>query len=173
MSDWITAPLTGNQVQQNVLANVGLGNYWGAYTGTSSNPLNTVSGNTFAGTSIVNPYSTNNSAFDNIKGSATYKGDNSGGDSGSWWNGGTLGKIAGTVMNNLDGIAGISNSILGWKQYAQNRKLINKQMENIDEQIAASKEYRQQRRDEIARLNRIRNNTQKSFNTGTTITRSY
>ena len=101
-------------------------------------------------------------------------GSNGGGDNNSsWWNGGTLGKIAGTVMNNLEGIAGISNSILGWKQFSENRKLIAKQMENIDEQIAASKEYRQQRADEIARLNRVRKNTQKAFNTGTTITRSY
>ena len=67
----------------------------------------------------------------------------------------------------------IANSVLGWKNYAQNKKLINKQIDAINEQITASQEYRQQRKDEIARLNRVRSNTQKSFNTGTTITRSY
>jgi hypothetical protein len=115
-----------------------------------------------------------NEAFKSYdKANGTNYSDQNNNNSGSWWNGGTLGAIAGTVMNNLDGIAGISNSILGWKQFSENRKLIAKQMENIDEQIAASKEYRQQRADEIARLNRVRKNTQKSFNTGTTITRSY
>lgn len=107
------------------------------------------------------------------QGNSTDPSNQNSNNSGSWWDGGTLGSIAGTVMKNLNGIAGISNSILGWKQFSENRKLIAKQMENIDEQIAASKEYRQQRADEIARLNRVRKNTQKSFNTGTTITRSY
>lgn len=82
-----------------------------------------------------------------------------------------------TSMQGINGLVnaglGINNAVQGWMNYRENKKLINKQMQAIDEQIAASKEYRQQRADEIARLNRVRNNTQKSFNTGTTITRSY
>lgn len=67
----------------------------------------------------------------------------------------------------------IANSVLGWQNYKKNSDLIDKKIEAINEQITASQEYRQQRKDEIARLNRVRSNTQKSFNTGTTITRSY
>ena len=67
----------------------------------------------------------------------------------------------------------IANSVLGWQNFKKNSDLIDKKMAAIDEQITASQEYRQQRKDEIARLNRVRSNTQKSFNTGTTITRSY
>lgn len=67
----------------------------------------------------------------------------------------------------------IANAALGWANYSKNKELINKQIDAINEQISASQEYRQQRRDEITRLNRVRSNTQKSFNTGTTITRSY
>lgn len=82
-----------------------------------------------------------------------------------------------TSMNGINGLVnaglGINNAVQGWMNYRENKKLINKQMQAIDEQIAASKEYRQQRADEIARLNRVRNNTTKAFNTGTTITRSY
>lgn len=67
----------------------------------------------------------------------------------------------------------IANTVLGYKNFEQNKKLINKQIEAAQEQIEASKEYRQQRRDEIARLNRVRSNTTKAFNTGSVITRSY
>ena len=82
-----------------------------------------------------------------------------------------------TSMKGINGLVnaglGINNAVQGWMNFRENKKLINKQMQAIDEQIAASKEYRQQRADEIARLNKVRKNTQKAFNTGTTITRSY
>ena len=82
-----------------------------------------------------------------------------------------------TSMEGINGLVnaglGINNAVQGWMNFRENKKLINKQMQAIDEQIAASQEYRQQRKDEIARLNKVRKNTQKSFNTGTTITRSY
>ena len=47
------------------------------------------------------------------------------------------------------------------------------QRDAINEQIAASQEARQQRRAEIERLNRVRSNTKKSFNTNSVVTRSY
>ena len=82
-----------------------------------------------------------------------------------------------TSMEGINGLVnaglGINNAVQGWMNFRENKKLINKQMQAIDEQIAASTEYRQQRADEIARLKKVRKNTQKAFNTGTTITRSY
>ena len=80
----------------------------------------------------------------------------------------------------MKGITGLTNIGMGIWQGVENsrnlkkqREVWDKQMQLADEQIAASKEYRQQRADEIARLNKVRKNTQKAFNTGTTITRSY
>jgi hypothetical protein len=80
----------------------------------------------------------------------------------------------------MKGVTGLANIGMGIWQGIENSRNLKKQREVWDKQIAlaqeqidASKEYRQQRADEIARLNRVRNNTQKSFNTGTTITRSY
>ena len=82
-----------------------------------------------------------------------------------------------TSMKGINGLVnaglGINNAVQGWMNFRENKKLISKQIDAINEQIDASKEYRQQRKDEIARLNKVRKNTQKAFNTGTTITRSY
>lgn len=72
---------------------------------------------------------------------------------------GVLGKLTSGAM-------GIANAIATYKN-------INKQSELIDEQIAASQEARQQRVDEITRLNKVRGNTKKQFNTSAVVSRSY
>lgn len=68
---------------------------------------------------------------------------------------------------------GIWGAIENSKSAKKSRELMDKQIDNYNEQIDASREARQQRRDEIARLNKMRSNTKKQFNTQASITRSY
>lgn len=74
----------------------------------------------------------------------------------------------------------LTNAGLGiWNAYNQNknaakqRDLMDAQIKNYNENIEASREARQQRRDEIARLGKMRTNTKAQFNTQATVTRSY
>lgn len=73
----------------------------------------------------------------------------------------------------FSGIGGLTNLGLGIWQAVESNKTLKKQRQLIDEQIAASQEARQQRRDEIARLNKVRGNTSKRFSSGAVISRSY
>lgn len=72
----------------------------------------------------------------------------------------------------MQGLGELSKMGLMWAQYAQNRKMINNQTKLVNEQIEASREYRQQRKDEIDRLNRARTYTKNAYGKGTTVTRS-
>lgn len=82
-------------------------------------------------------------------------------------------KIGTGLLDNAENIGNLSKSILSWVEFTENKELMSAQRDAINEQIAASQEARQQRRTEIERLNRVRSNTKKSFNTNSVVTRSY
>lgn len=80
----------------------------------------------------------------------------------------------------FQGLGSLTNASLGiWNAYEQSqnnkkvRELTDAQIKNYNEQIEASREARQQRRDELARLSKMRTNTKAQFNTQATVTRSY
>lgn len=68
---------------------------------------------------------------------------------------------------------GIWGAIESAKNAKKSRELMDKQIANYNEQIEASREARQQRRDELARLSKMRSNTKAQFNTQASVTRSY
>lgn len=72
----------------------------------------------------------------------------------------------------LKGLGEMSKMGLMWAQYAQNQELLKNQTNLVNEQIEASREYRQQRKNEIDRLNRARTYTKNAYGKGTTVTRS-
>ena len=59
------------------------------------------------------------------------------------------------------------------KNNAANRQLMAKQMQLAQEQINASQQARKERASELARLNRIRSNTNTQYNTAAQVSRSY
>lgn len=80
----------------------------------------------------------------------------------------------------FQGLGALTNAGLGiWgaiesnKNLKKQREVADKQIALAEEQIQASRQYRNERANEIARLNRVRSNTTKAFNTGSVITRSY
>lgn len=85
--------------------------------------------------------------------------------------------IAGATLGGITGLTnlglGIWGAIESNKNLKKQREVANKQIALAEEQIQASKQYRDERAKEIARLNRVRSNTTKAFNTGSVITRSY
>lgn len=83
--------------------------------------------------------------------------------------GGVLGGLA--SMTNIG--LGIWQAIESNKNLRKQRQVADKQIELANEQILASQQYRNERADEIKRLNRVRSNTNKAFNTGSVVTRSY
>lgn len=68
---------------------------------------------------------------------------------------------------------GIWGAIESAKNAKKSRELMDKKIANYNEQIEASREARQQRRDELARLSKMRSNTKAQFNTQASVTRSY
>lgn len=79
----------------------------------------------------------------------------------------------GIADSTFQGISSLTNMGLDiWNAYEQSQTA-KKQRELANEQIAASKELRNQRGKEIERLNKVRGNTAKAYNTGSVITRSY
>lgn len=77
--------------------------------------------------------------------------------------------IAGTTMGV---IGGISNMALGWANYAEQKKNSEMQRALAAKQLENLTEIMQQRKEELARLNRVRGNTKKAFSSNTTVTRS-
>lgn len=77
--------------------------------------------------------------------------------------------IAGATMGV---IGGISNMALGWANYAEQKKNSEMQRALAAKQLENLTEIMQQRKDELARLNRVRGNTKKAFSSNTTVTRS-
>lgn len=77
--------------------------------------------------------------------------------------------IAGTTMGI---IGGISNMALGWANYAEQKKNSEMQRALAAKQLENLTEIMQQRKEELARLNRVRGNTKKAFSSNTTVTRS-
>lgn len=80
----------------------------------------------------------------------------------------------------FQGLGALTNAGLGiWgaiesnKNLKKQREVADKQIALAEEQIQASRQYRNERAKEIERLNRVRSNTTKAFNTGSVITRSY
>lgn len=69
-------------------------------------------------------------------------------------------------------IGGISNMALGWANYAEQKKNSEMQRALAAKQLENLTEIMQQRKDELARLNRVRGNTKKAFSSNTTVTRS-
>lgn len=68
---------------------------------------------------------------------------------------------------------GIWGAIENSKNNAANRQLMAKQMQVAQEQINASQQARKERASELARLNRIRSNTNTQYNTAAQVSRSY
>lgn len=77
--------------------------------------------------------------------------------------------IFGSTMQGLNSLSQIG---LGWANYAENRERLKQLNELTKEQIASSREMREQRRKEIERLNKARTYTKNAYGKGTTITRS-
>lgn len=77
--------------------------------------------------------------------------------------------IAGATMGT---IGGMSNMVLGWANYAEQKKNSEAQRALAAKQLENLTEIMQQRKDELARLNRVRGNTKRAFNSNTTVTRS-
>ncbi len=80
----------------------------------------------------------------------------------------------------FQGIETLGNLGLGiWKgiEQAKNNKTMRqtmvKQMQLAQEQINASQQARKERASELARLNKVRSNTNKQFNTSAQVSRSY
>lgn len=85
--------------------------------------------------------------------------------------------IAGATLGGITGLTnlglGIWNAVENNKNLQKQRQVADKQIALAEEQILASQQYRNERAKEIERLNRVRSNTTKAFNTGSVITRSY
>lgn len=77
--------------------------------------------------------------------------------------------IGSSIMNAL---GGISNIALGWATYAEQKKNSEMQRQLAAKQLENLTEIMQQRKDELARLKRVRGNTNKAFKSNTAITRS-
>lgn len=77
--------------------------------------------------------------------------------------------IGSSIMNAL---GGISNMALGWATYADQKKNSEMQRQLAAKQLENLTEIMQQRKDELARLERVRGNTNKAFKSNTAITRS-
>lgn len=77
------------------------------------------------------------------------------------------------IGNTVNAGLGIWGAIESAKNAKKSRELMDKQIANYNEQIEASREARQQRRDELARLSKMRSNTKAQFNTQASVTRSY
>lgn len=77
--------------------------------------------------------------------------------------------ISSSIMNAL---GGMSNMALGWATYAEQKKNSEKQRELVKKQLENLSDIMQQRKDELARLERVRKNTNKAFRSNTAITRS-
>lgn len=77
--------------------------------------------------------------------------------------------IAGAAMGV---IGGISNMALGWANYAEQKKNSEMQRALAAKQLENLTEIMKQRKEELARLNRVRGNTKKAFSSNTTVTRS-
>lgn len=73
----------------------------------------------------------------------------------------------------LQGISTIGGLVMSIKNYQMQKDALKKQSQLIDEQIAASKESREQRKAELTRLNNVRSNTNKMFNNSAVVSRSY
>ncbi len=86
-----------------------------------------------------------------------------------------VGTKAGMDITNglIQGGLGIWNAVETSKNNKELRNLWKKQMALADEQIAASKQARSERASELARLNRIRTNTNTQYNTAAQVSRSY
>lgn len=86
-------------------------------------------------------------------------------------------QIAGSVFQGIGAVSQLGMGIWGaveqYKNMKKSRELADKQIALAQEQIDASKEYRQQRADEIARLKRVRSNTNQRFNSSAIVSRSY
>lgn len=81
-----------------------------------------------------------------------------------------------SVMSDIKGgfetLGNISNMTLDWMEYAELKKMNKAKKELINEQIEASQELRKQRREELERIKKVRGNTQRAFNSGTTISKT-
>lgn len=77
--------------------------------------------------------------------------------------------IGSSIMNAL---GGISNMALGWATYAEQKKNSEMQRQLAAKQLENLQDIMQQRKDELARLERVRGNTNKAFKSNTAITRS-
>lgn len=112
--------------------------------------------------------------FSSYNGSSSSSGNNGGGSGFSGDSG------VGIADVTFKGIETLGNLGLGiWKgiEQAKNNKTMRqamvKQMQVAQEQINASQQARKERASELARLNKVRSNTNKQFNTSAQVSRSY
>ncbi len=100
---------------------------------------------------------------------------NGGSSGGSSDGSGTTGaQIALDWTKAIGGLAlGGLSALTSWKNGVANRKMMAKQMQVAQEQINASQQARKERAAELARLNKVRSNTNKQYNTASQVSRSY
>lgn len=104
------------------------------------------------------------------KGESLFSTENPNSGSSSGWD--TAQSVMSGIKGGFEVLGDISNITLDWVNYAEQRKMNKAKKELINEQIEASQELRKQRREELDRIKKVRGNTQKAFNSGTTISKT-
>lgn len=110
--------------------------------------------------------------FDNAisKGESLFSTENPNSVSSSGWD--NAQSVMSDIKGGLETLGNISNMTLNWMKYAEQKKMNKAKRELINEQIEASQELRKQRREELERIKKVRGNTQRAFNSGTTISKT-
>lgn len=110
--------------------------------------------------------------FDNAisKGESLFSTENPNSVSSSGWD--NAQSVMSDIKGGFEALGNISNMTLDWMEYAEQKKMNKAKKELINEQIEASQELRKQRREELERIKKVRGNTQRAFNSGTTISKT-
>lgn len=110
--------------------------------------------------------------FDNAisKGESLFSTENPNSVSSSGWD--NAQSVMSDIKGGFEALGNISDMTLDWMKYAEQKKMNKAKKELINEQIEASQELRKQRREELERIKKVRGNTQRAFNSGTTISKT-
>lgn len=110
--------------------------------------------------------------FDNAisKGESLFSTENPNSVSSSGWD--NAQSVMSDIKGGFEALGNISKMTLDWMEYAEKKKMNKAKKELINEQIEASQELRKQRREELERIKKVRGNTQRAFNSGTTISKT-
>lgn len=110
--------------------------------------------------------------FDNAisKGESLFSTENPNSVSSSGWD--NAQSVMSDIKGGFEALGNISGMTLDWMKYAEQKKMNKAKKELINEQIEASQELRKQRREELERIKKVRGNTQRAFNSGTTISKT-